>query len=257
MDYWRFIQRRLHAESALHYPRNRVRKILRAYLNGTLNDCEVDSRHFFEQGFLLTCEGRFLDERGNEMGIPRKKGKTAEGTVHFELSKPATSRLKIPKGTLVYSSFTGYEYLTTYDAYIDVGETEVVVKIQAITYGKRFNAYEEELTTIDTTYLSKDLTVKNEIPILGGEDMESDAEYRQRLFNSISVNLSINFLKRQGIIIYSKKEYNNNIRIKLSSLNPYLNNKYAAIPPSNEVLNFLDRDVIHDKIMQIYIKGWK
>lgn len=256
MDYWRFIQRRLHHESALHYPRNKVRKILKAYVNGILNECEIDSRHYFEQGFLLTCTGRYLDERGYEMGIPRKKGKTAEGIVTFKLSSPASSRLKIPKNTLVYSSYTGYEYLTKYDAYIDVDETEVNIKVQAITYGARFNAYEGEITVINNKYLSKNLSVRNESPIYGGEDAEPDAQYRQRLFNSISINLSVNYLKKQGIIIYSKAKYNNNIRIKLSSFNPYLNNEYAAIPPSDEVLNFLDKDVIHDKIMQIYIKGW-
>ena len=168
LDYWRFIQRRLHPESALHYPRNRVRKILKAYVNGILNQCEDDARIFFEQGFLLTCVGRYLDERGNEMGIPRKKGSVAKGTVIFELDAPATSRVKIPKGTLITSNITGYEYITMYDAYIEVEESETSVSIQAITYGARFNAMEDEITQLDTEYLPKNLTVTNKTAITGG-----------------------------------------------------------------------------------------
>ena len=256
MDYWRVIQRRLHSESALHYPRNEVRKILKAYINGTLNEYEDNSRLFREQGFLLTCQGAYLDERGNEMGLPRKKGKVATGTVTFHLINPASSTLVIPKDFVIESSITGYGYTTTKNATIEVGETDVTVTVQAIASGKRYNAIESELTVIDTTYVSSDLSVTNEIQITGGVDGETDAEYRQRLFNSISTHLTVNYLKKQGIIIYSKKKYDNDIRIKMSSLNPYLNNEYAAIPPKS-LINYLNKEIIHNRIMQIYIKGWE
>ena len=256
MDYWRYIQRRLHSESALHYPRNKVRLILRAYINGTLNQFVNDAKEYAEQGFLLTCSGSYLDERGNELNLPRKKGNFAKGTVTFTLTEDAKSKLKIPRNTTIQNRVTSYEYITTRDAYIEEGEKNVVVSVQSITYGKRFNADIGELTLFSNQYLPSNLSVNNEGTITGGSDGETDSEYRKRLFNSYSAHLTINYLKKQGIIIYSKKNYEDEIRINMTSLNPYLNNKYAAIPPNDEILDFLDNDVIHDKHMMIYIKGW-
>ncbi len=257
MDYWRTIQRRLHSESALHYPKNKVRLILKAYVNGILNQYLDDARIFAEQGYLLTCIGSYLDERGNEMNLPRAKGNTAYGTVTFKLSEPANSKLKIPHNTLIQSNVTGYEYITSNDAYIDAGNTEVVVNVQAITYGKRYNAEIHELTIIDNSRLSSKLEVTNEISINGGTDGETDDEYRKRLFNAYSPRLTVDYLKKRGIILYSKKEFEDDIRIKMTSFNPYLNNIYAGIPPNEDIRDFLDNDVIHNKHIYIYSKGWK
>lgn len=255
MEFWRFIQRRLHSESALHYPKNKVRLILKAYVDGILNQYLEDARVFAEQGFLLTCIGSYLDERGNEMNLPRKKGNIARGTVNFTLSEPSNSKLKIPRNTLMLSIY-GYEYITLNDAYIGVGETTTTVNVQAITYGKRYNIDAKELTIIDNTRLSSELEVSNEIPITGGTDGETDEEYRKRIFNAYSPRLTVDYLKKQGIIIYSKKEFEEDIRTKMTSLNPYLNNVYAGIPPNEEIADFLDNDVIHNKHIYIYTKGW-
>ena len=257
MDYWRTIQRRLHSESALHYPRNKVRLILRAYVNGILNQYVEDARMYAEQGFLLTCIGSYLDERGNEMNLPRRKGNTAKGTVTFSLSEPSNSKLKIPLNTLIQSNLSNYEYITSNDAYIDEGETSVTVNVQAITYGKRYNAEVNELTVFDNSRLSSDLTVTNEIVINGGTDGETDEEYRKRLFNAYAPKLTINYLKKMGIIIYSKKEFREDVRVNMTSFNPYLNNIYVGIPPNEDVQYFLDNDVIHNKHIYIYTKGWK
>lgn len=255
-NYWRAIEQRLHEESLLHYPRNEMRKILRAYLNGALNTCEENVNMFFEQGFLLTCTGEFLDERGNEMGLPRKHGTVAKGTVEFSLPNPASSSLKIPRNTLIQSNMTSYEYVTSEDAYFDVGDTTATARVQGITYGKRYNAEIDELTIIDTTYLSSNLTVTNKIEIVGGTDGETDDVYRQRLFNSISTKLTVNYLKNQGNILYAEEEFNDNIRIKMTSLNPYMNNKYCIIPNGIHMQNFVTKEVIYNKIMNIYVRGW-
>lgn len=255
-EYWRAIERRLHEESALHYPRNKMRLILKAYIDGTLNKFDADDRKFFEQGFLLTCSGEYLDLRGAEMGIPRKEGKIATGTVTFKLTNGAVSRISIPKGTIVSSYVTGYEYVTKNRAYIEVGETSVTVNVQAITYGKKYNCSKNEITYVETESIPSTVAVINETACTGGEDGESDGEYRQRLFNFISTNLSVNFLKKQGIIIYSKKKYDDEIRTKMSSLNPYMSNQYCAIPPNDTIMKYVEKDIIYYKIMQIYIKGW-
>lgn len=257
MDYWRVIQRRLHSESALHYPRNRVRLILRAYVNGILNQYLEDAVHYAEQGYLLTCTGRYLDERGDELNIPRIKGTVAQGTVTFKLPEPAYSKLKIPRNTSIYDKNSSYEYITTKDAYIEKEMETVTVNVQAITYGKRYNTETEKLTVFDKSRLPSTLEVTNEVPIVGGTDGETDEEYRKRLFAANTSKLTVNFLKKQGIILYSKKEFDDNIRTNMTSLNPYLNNIYAGIPPNNQTLDFLDNDVIHNKHIKVYKKGWK
>lgn len=255
MEFWRVIQRRLHSESALHYPKNKMRLILKAYVDGILNQYLDDARVFAEQGFLLTCIGSYLDERGNEMNLPRKIGRFARGTVIFTLSEPANSKLKIPRNTLMQSIY-GYEYITLNDVYINVGETTVTANVQATSYGKRYNIEANELTIMDNSRLSSNLSVRNESSIDGGTDGETDDEYRRRIFNAYSPRLTVDYLKKQKIILYSKKEFEEDIRTKMTSLNPYLNNIYAGIPPNDQISDFLDNDVIHNKHIYIYKKGW-
>lgn len=71
-DYWKSIEERLHTESLLHYPTNKVRLLLKSYLNGELNSLKSDVQDMVLQGFLLTCTGKYLDMYGAELGVPRE-----------------------------------------------------------------------------------------------------------------------------------------------------------------------------------------
>lgn len=255
-DYWRTIQRRLHEESALHYPRNKMRLILRAYVNGMLNKMDEDSRMFFNQNFLLTTSGYYLDERGAEFALPRKEGKFAKGTATFKSTSAAASKITIPKNTLLCNINTGQEYVTTSIAYINAGETSVTVPITGIATGSRFNAKVGEVAIVETENIPSTVAVVNEVQITGGVDGESDDEYRRRLFSFISTNLSIDYLKKQGIIFYAQKNLKDDIRTKMTSLNPYMNNVYCTIPPNDTVMKYILKDIIYYRIMQIFIKGW-
>ena len=159
-DYWRYIEERLHEESLLHYPDNKLRLILKSFLNGILNDFYDDSFDLMKQSFLVTMSGKYLDIKAEEYGLKRKTD-------------------------------------------------------------------------------------------------ESDDELRQRIFNATSTYLSVNFIKLQKTLIYTKKDLNDSIREKMSSNNPYLNNEYAVIPPDVETYDFLENDVVYEKIYQLYKKGWK
>ncbi|RAP46455.1 MAG: hypothetical protein BZ136_07555 [Methanosphaera sp. rholeuAM74] len=159
VDYWNFIEKRLHEESMLRYPLNRLRGILRSFVNGALNDFYDDALDVLAQSFLLTCTGKYLDLRGVEYNLKREVG-------------------------------------------------------------------------------------------------EDDESYRQRLFNLTSCYLSVNFIKMQNALVYTKDDVEDSIRLKMTSNNPYLNNEYAVIPPNVDVFDFLENDVLFDDVYVLYKRGW-
>lgn len=317
--YWESIRERLHEESALHHPLNQIGQLFEIFFDETLNQYHEDERLFQDQGFLITASGVFLDIRGEELGLPRKTGKYAVGTVEFTLvreinqtatpvpleneeeggvvydyrpedvqtlldrinqkrknegstvkileAREATADFIIPQGTPVYSD-VGFEYNLTGDVTFKKGQKIAYGEIIAKESGKRFNtsidsislmgvpSSSDDATLNAVSTVNKDLVVTNTEAITGGEDGESDGEYRLRLLNNISRNISIGYLKRQGIIIYSTKSLKHDTRISLTSFNPYLANKYVLIPPNNEVLDFVKNELIINDSTLVYIKGW-
>ena len=308
-DYWDSIRDRLHEESGLHHGNNQMAGILKCYIDGILNNFSDDNRLLVDQGFLLTSEGLYLDLRGDELGLPRKDGQWATGTIVFfllkKLSEPpsdetntsggvenddggltfdftptamqsmldklnedyeegkpyytyreCTNDFTIPTGTIVCSD-AGFEYKLTEDLVFPKGEIAVSGTIIATQSGSRFNTTEvDEVCIVQTSGINKDLACTNLTEITGGYDGEDDNEYRRRLLNSINTNISVNYLKRQSIIIYTKKELDDAVRLKMTSLNPYLNNKYCAIPPNDDVTFFMNHELIANKNVIVYIKGW-
>lgn len=156
---WDAIESRLHEETALRYPDNKMRKILEATLNGLLGDLEKDTMDLFYESFLITATGKYLDLRGEEFGIKR-------------------------------------------------------------------------------------------------ESNENDESYRKRIFNLLASKLSVSFVKKQGIDLYSVDDLNNNIRPVMTSHNPYLSNLYAGFPNNSYSRNFLLGDMIYEYVIKYYIKGW-
>ncbi|MCD8210592.1 MAG: hypothetical protein LUC37_03480 [Prevotella sp.] len=73
---WNAIVRRLHEESGLQYPQNRVRLILEACINGGLDDLEAVIWTTIFAGFLQTCTGKYLDLRGEEIGLSRRSNES-------------------------------------------------------------------------------------------------------------------------------------------------------------------------------------
>lgn len=307
-DYWRSIRKRLHEESGLHYPLNPVGQMLEIFFNEILTQFRNDKKTFMDQGFLITSEGLYLDIRGNELGLPRKEGKYAEGRVEFTLiheipqtstpeklknetiggevfdfrledlqtildrinnarkndtnittiyeARSATADFTIPKGMSIFSD-TGFEYELMEDVKFLKGSQIASGLVRAKESGDRFNTEIDSLTIFNASEVNKDLIVTNTELIQGGVDGESDAEYKQRLLNNTSTNITLNYLKRMGIIFYSKNSLNEDVRTKLTSFNPYVSHYYAAIPPSNGVHDYVKYELITEDCFVIYIKGWK
>lgn len=172
----------------------------------------------------------------------------------FEV-RPATNTFTIPEGTSIFSE-TGFEYLLLDDVTFNKGDTIREGRVKALESGQRYNVGVNELILFNADSVDKDLAVTNPKSITGGKDGESDTEYGQRLLNNNSVNISVNYLKRQGIVIYTKGERDEDIRTKMTSFNPYLFNEYALIPPNNEVADYTLHELIVNDWTMVYIKGW-
>ena len=307
IEYWAPIKNRLHEESLLHHPNNEIGKMFEVFFNEMLNQFSEDNMLFVDQGFLLTTSGLYLDIRGNELGLPRKEGTYAEGTVVFTLTKEirksaepkklenveedgitydfrmeelqtlldnineerkddedyttilearsAEATFTIPEGTPVFSD-VGFEYILTEDVVFQKGDILQEGKVKAKESGKRYNAGIGEIKVFNANEINKDLIVENLVRINGGNDGESDEEYARRLINNNSVNISVNYLKRQNIVIYAKKDVDDELRTKLTSFNPYLTNEYALIPPNNEISDYVLNELIINDWTEVYMRGW-
>lgn len=306
-DYWETIKLRLHEESGLHHPSNKIGEFLEIFFNKILNQFSEDNMLFLDQGFIVTSSGLYLDKRGHELGLPRKEGEYATGTVVFTLTKEipitqtpkpleneeengvvhdyrpaeiqtilnemnneriedddydtirepreATNKFTIPQGISIFSD-VGFEYILQEDVTFEKGTIFVEGRIKAKESGGRFNAGIDTVNVFNANSINKDLIVTNISLISGGSDGESDSEYAQRLLNNESTNISVNYLKKMGILIYTKNDLDDNIRTKMTSFNPYLFNEYALIPPNNEVADFTLHELIVNDWTVVYIKGW-
>ena len=184
-------------------------------------------------------------------------------TEREETDSPTKIDIRIAKNAETFGkglrlkSETGFEYVLEETVTIPAGSSIGTGRIKAVESGQRYNTEANTITTIvDNGYNNGNYMVTNAADIVDGVDGEDDDSYRKRLLNNISTNISVNFLKRQGIIIYSKKSLKNNIRVNMTSFNPYLNDEYCLIPPDDELLDYVTNEVIGDYCFVVYLKGW-
>lgn len=88
------------------------------------------------------------------------------------------------------------------------------------------------------------------------ETNEDDDNYRKRIFNIISYNLTVNYLKRQGLLLYNLINIENNPRYGMTSHNPYMSNYFLALPETQLARDFMLNDMIYEYVLKYYIKGW-
>ena len=166
-EYWKNIAFRLHEESALHYPQNRVARILSSYLDGTLNEYEKDQLSLLFEGFLIKCSGVYLDERGAELGLQRVSGKFAKGVVTFKLLSSAKNDVIIKKGTNIRTKDTGWIYILQEDVIIPKSKQEASGIVRSQKSGSFYNTSSNTLTEWDNSnYANATVTNPHSIFIL-------------------------------------------------------------------------------------------
>ena len=137
--------------------------------------------------FIHTAEGFWLDKHGANpfINLPRIEGTEASGVVTFSMPEAVETDTTIPGGTVLVSSSTGLDFLTTLDCTISVGSTSANVNCICATRGFDGNVPADDITIILDKTLPNGLTVTNSSDFTGGVDTEDDDDYRKRLLAHI------------------------------------------------------------------------
>ena len=137
--------------------------------------------------FIQTAYGEWLDLHGANplINLERNQGAEAVGVVTFSIPDVVTGDIYIPESTVILSSETDLEYITSEETTIIAGSTSADCFVTCLTVGSDGNSSSNTLTIIDDNNIDNSITVNNAEAITGGEDYEDDESYRQRLLNFI------------------------------------------------------------------------
>ena len=142
---------------------------------------ESNNNDVWRACFLSTSYGQYLDLFGEDLNAPRDLGATSWGTVTFSIPEAITEVVSIPYGTVLGSSVTGLNYITSIDCEISPGETSVDCPAYSQVQGKNTNAEANTITVFRDVSPYTYLSVTNASAFTGGKDSETDDEYRSRL----------------------------------------------------------------------------
>lgn len=133
-----------------------------------------------KQKMLRYARGSVLDALGERAGVQRIGESPASTTLRFSIEAPLEENVIIPQGTRVTNDSTHY-FATVGAAVITAGETSVEVEARSVGGGTEFNGFEPgTITTIVDPVLYVD-EVTNTTITTGGDDVESDDSFRERI----------------------------------------------------------------------------
>lgn len=153
----------------------------------------------FQNAFLSSATGIYLDMWGETLGLPRIKDRrataqiqdgavrfyTTSGTLGSKLPHPTNPGLGlIPLGTLISNPASTIEFVVTEDVTFPVNAKSVFVPISASGTGSGYNVGVNQLTV--SSLNTSGVLVTNDVAIVTGKDTESDDEYRFRLSRAMT-----------------------------------------------------------------------
>ena len=150
-----------------------------------LSDAYEQMKLYRDGDFINTATGSDLDNIGERCGIQRKQASYAYTDLVFTLTKTQEADYTIPAGVIVRNK-RGNSYKTDTSAVIPVGESSVTVTAYSTVPGVRGKADKNTLTMIETSSNKITLTgvkVTNPSSSSGGEDKQTDTDYREYLKN--------------------------------------------------------------------------
>lgn len=159
----------------------------------------------YENSFLSTAQGPFLDLFGEMYNIPRVTSSRAKvykedqtirfyvrsGTLGSRLANPSNaSQGLIPKGTSITNAAGTVEFVVTEGTVFPVNAKQAYVPAQAAAAGAEANVGVNQLTIHSLS--AADVYVTNDLAITTGTDLEPDEQYRFRLSRAFSTRFSSN-----------------------------------------------------------------
>lgn len=159
----------------------------------------------FDNGFLSTANGVYLDLFGEMLGVPRISDRRAEtsvqdgsvrfytdsGTLGSRLPDPANAaRGLVPAGTTVTNSENTITFTVTTDVSFPINTRSVFVPVQANDTGANYNVGANQLNSHSLGLT--EIKVTNDLSITTGTDVEPDSEYRFRLSKAMTTRFGSN-----------------------------------------------------------------
>ena len=153
----------------------------------------------FQNAFLSSTTGIYLDMWGETLGLPRIKDRRAsaliqDGAVRFYVSSgtlgsrlphPTNSGLGlIPSDVSISNPTSTVEFRVTEDVTFPVNARSVFVPVIAISDGTAYNVGVNQLRVHSLN--KPEVKVTNDVAIVTGTDVESDEEYRFRLSRAMT-----------------------------------------------------------------------
>jgi len=159
----------------------------------------------FQNAFLSSAAGIYLDMWGETLGLPRLRNRRAtaqvqdgavrfytnNGTLGSRLPNPANPGLGlISSGTIITNSSNTVEFVVSEDVTFPVNAKSAFVSVFASDTGSEFNVGVNQLTVHNLS--ATEVKVTNDIAITTGRDVESDVEYRFRLSRAMTTRYGSN-----------------------------------------------------------------
>lgn len=136
--------------------------------------------------FVLTTTGEYLDRRVAERGLARKAGTKSTGIALASRSTAAPFGQLIPTGTTFETEDHTVQLVTTADATLDLGATNVNLTVEAVSNGKAGNLQTGTALKQVGVAISLIETVTVAAPgLAGGSDRESDNDLSNRYLTLI------------------------------------------------------------------------
>jgi len=133
------------------------------------------------------CEKEDLDRYAwDRYNMTRKGAANARGTVRIYRDNITAGLGSVPIGTKLLT-LSGIEYVTTTTASFGATDTFAYAKVRAVQAGKSFQVGKNNIRKVDPNALGslwdKTLKVNNDDPMAGGEEVESDDDFKLRIRN--------------------------------------------------------------------------
>jgi uncharacterized phage protein gp47/JayE len=157
-----------------------------------------------EQAFPRSSTDAWLNLHADQLDIARRPATKASGLVYFLRATGGAGNVKIPSGRIVRTlpDATGsvYRYVTTADAVLLEGFSDIAVPVEAEEYGRASNVTPGQICEL-STFVPGIGSVENREDWLGeeGADEETDAQLHERY--------ALAWLGNNGVTKYAYKSW--------------------------------------------------
>jgi len=156
---------------------------------------QVDFTVLNQQHDLDAMAGGRLDAYLSIFNFGRQSAVPAYGTVTFSRNVASSNAIIIPAGTQVLANiddivFPTITYITLQTVILEAGQLSVSAPVQCTVAGSIGNIDANKIVGFSGRTINGITRVTNNAPIIGGQDAESDSQYKTRFRNTFLRNIS-------------------------------------------------------------------